>query len=247
MRKAMKYIYLLIFLISIQVSKGEKNKMETINSISKDSLTLKYLIKEPQFKSEKRKAIILLHGVGSNENDLFSLAKQLPKDYYIISPRGKFTLTEGSYAWYQVDFSSGKPVYNKEQELQSRETILLFIEQIKEKYDFDEIYLGGFSQGAIMSCSVGLLYPEKVKGVICLSGRILQEIRSDVKNKNELLQLKIFLAHGTQDGTLPIAYAREAKIYLEQYQTNLSYHEYEMGHEISSEVIRELNIWLDSN
>lgn len=127
MKKAIKFIYLLIFLILVQVSKGEKNKMETINSISKDSLALKYLIKEPPFKSEKKKAIILLHGVGSNENDLFSLAEQLSKDYYIISPRGQFTLTEGSYAWYQVDFSSGKPIYNKEQELQSREAILLFI------------------------------------------------------------------------------------------------------------------------
>lgn len=97
-----------------------------------------------------------------------------------------------------------------------------------------------------MSCSIGLLYPEKIKGVICLSGRILQEIRSDVKKENELLQLKIFLAHGTQDGTLPIAFAREAKIYLEQLQTKLSYHEYEMDHQISSDVIRELNIWLES-
>lgn len=247
MKKAMKFIYLLIFLILIQVSKGEKIIMETIHSISKDSLALKYLIKEPSFKSEKKKAIILLHGVGSNEDDLFSLADQLPKDYYIIAPRGRFTLSEGNYAWYQVDFSSGKPVYNKEQELQSRATILLFIEQIKEKYNFDEIYLGGFSQGAIMSCSVGLLHPEKIKGVICLSGRILQEIRNDVKNKNELTKLKIFLAHGTQDGTLPIAFARDAKIYLEQHQTKLSYHEFEMGHQISSEVIRELNKWLVSN
>ena len=195
----------------MQVSKAEKLIMETVNLISSDSLALKYLIKEPQTKSEKKKVIILLHGVGSNESDLFSLADQLPKDYYIISPRAKFTLSEGSYAWYNVDFSNGKPVFNKEQELQSREAITLFIKQVKEKYGFDEIYLGGFSQGAIMSCSIGLLHPEKIKGVICLSGRILQEIRNDVKNVNELHKLKIFLAHGTQDGTLTIAFARDAK------------------------------------
>jgi phospholipase/carboxylesterase len=231
----------------MQVSKGEKLIMETNNFISSDSLALKYLIHEPQIKSGKKKAIILLHGVGSNEQDLFSLVGQLPKDCYIICPRGKYTLSEGSYAWYNVDFSTGKPVFNKEQEIQSREAITLFLKQVKERYGFEEIYLGGFSQGAIMSCSIGLLHPEKVKGIICLSGRILQEIRSDVKNSSELHKLKIFLAHGTQDGTLTVAFAREAKIYLEQLQTKLSYHEFEMGHQITPDVLKELNKWLAIN
>ncbi|HEX8517902.1 MAG TPA: alpha/beta fold hydrolase [Bacteroidia bacterium] len=204
-------------------------------------------MKEPQTKSLKKKVIILLHGVGSNENDLFSLADQLPKDYYIISPRGKFTISEGSYAWYNVDFSKGKPVFDIKQEAQSRDAILLFINEMKVKYGFDEIYLGGFSQGAIMSCSISLLHPEKIKGVICLSGRILQEIRGGVKNDNELHKLKIFLAHGTQDGTLTVAFAREAKTYLEQLQTKLSYHEFEMGHQITSDVLKELNKWLLTN
>ena len=244
MRKTKNFIYLMACMIIMQICKGEKLIMETTNLISSDSLALKYLIKEPHVKSGKKKAIILLHGVGSNENDLFSLADQLPKDYYILCPRGKFTMSEGSYAWYNVDFSTGKPVFNKEQELQSREAILSFIKQVNEKYGFDEIYLGGFSQGAIMSCTIGLLYPEKIKGVICLSGRILQEIRSDVKKTNELYKLKIFLSHGTQDETLTVAFAREAKIYLEQLQTKLSYHEFEMGHQITPEVMKELNKWL---
>jgi phospholipase/carboxylesterase len=247
MKKVTKFIYLIICMLIIQVSKGERLTMETINPISKDSAALKYLIKEPQTKSVKKKAIILLHGVGSNETDLFSLADQLPKDYYIISARGKFTLSEGSYAWYNVDFSTGKPVFDKAQELQSREAILTFINQMKAKYGFDDIYLGGFSQGAIMSSSIGLLHPDKLKGVICLSGRILQEIRNDVKKNTELQKLKIFLAHGTQDGTLTVAFAREAKTYLEQLKTALSYHEFEMGHQINADVLKELNKWLLSN
>lgn len=231
----------------MQVCKGEKSIMEPVNLILKDSLVLKYLIKEPQIKSEKKKVIILLHGVGSNEKDLFSLADQLPNDYYIISLRGKFTISEGSYAWYGVDFSTGKPVFNKEQELKSRGAILTFVKQVTEKYGFDEIYLGGFSQGAIMSCSIGLLHPEKIKGIICLSGRILQDIRSDVKKLSGLHKLKIFLAHGTQDRTLTLAYAREAKTYLEQLEIVLSYHEFEMGHQINAEVLKELNKWLANN
>ncbi len=234
----------MICMLLVQVNKGENLIMETNEFISSDSIALKYLVREPQVKPEKKKAIILLHGVGSNEHDLFSLADQLPKEYYVLCPRGKFTLTAGSYAWYNVDFSKGKPVFNKQEELQSRAAILTFLKQVKEKYGFDEIYLGGFSQGAIMSCSIGLLHPEKIKGVICLSGRILQEIRMDVKDTSELRKLKIFVAHGTQDATLNIAFAREAKIYLERLHTLLSYHEFEMGHQVNAEVLKALNKWL---
>jgi phospholipase/carboxylesterase len=241
-----KLINIIVCILMVQACKGEKQNMETFNLMPADSLALKYLIKEPLLKPAKKKAIILLHGIGSNEQDLFGLADQLPADYYVICPRGKFTLSAGSYAWYAVDFSSGKPIYNQEQESQSREALLLFISQVIEKYGFSEVYLGGFSQGAIMSCSIGLLHPDKVKGVICLSGRVLQEIRSNVKESKDLHQLRIFLAHGTQDGTLTVAFAREAKIFLEKLQTALAYHEYEMGHQINADVLKELNQWLSS-
>jgi len=132
-------------------------------SATSDTMVLQYLVREPKVKSEKKKAIILLHGVGSNEQDLFSLANQLPDDFLVISPRGQFTIGTGRYAWYQVDFSTGKPVFNQQQELSSREVIKKFVAQVKQKYEVDEIYLGGFSQGAIMSYSIGLTSPKKSK------------------------------------------------------------------------------------
>lgn len=205
---------------------------------------LEYLIREPKVRSKKQKAIILLHGVGSNEQDLFSVAGQLPADAYIIAARGQYTLGEGRYAWYNVDFSTGKPVINAEQEAASREVIRAFINQVKRKYQIDELYLGGFSQGAIMSYSVGLTRPNEVQGIISLSGRILDEIKPFVKKDDHLKQLKIFIAHGVQDNMLPIHYARAAKEYLENLSAQLSYHEYQMGHQISNEVMEDLNNWL---
>jgi phospholipase/carboxylesterase len=217
---------------------------ETNNSTS-DSMVLQYLVREPKVKSEKKKAIILLHGVGSNEQDLFSLAKQLPDDFLVVSPRGQFTLGAGSsYAWYQVDFSTGKPVFNKEQELSSREVIKKFIVQVKQKYEVDEVYLGGFSQGAIMSYSIGLLYPNEVQGIISLSGRLLEEVRPLVTKSFDLQKLKVFVAHGVQDNTLTVQYARDAKAYLENLGVQLSYHEYNMGHQINAAVLSDLNVWL---
>lgn len=239
-----KIIILSIGIIASYSFKATTWNMEATPQGLKEGLALRYLIQEPQTPSLKKKAIILLHGVGSNEEDLFSLANQLPKEYYIIAARGNLTLSPGSYAWYHVDFSTGKPVYNMEEEAQSRKLILQFMEQLKKQYQLDEVILGGFSQGAIMSWSVGLTHPEKVKGIFCLSGRILQEIRGEVKQNKDLQQLRIFLAHGTQDGTLSITYARETKTYLEQLQLTPSYHEYTMGHQINPEELKALNDWL---
>ncbi|MDN3658160.1 hypothetical protein QWZ08_21085 [Ferruginibacter paludis] len=213
------------------------------NSNTPESLVLQYLAREPKVQSAKKKAIILLHGVGSNEADLFSLADQLPDDFLIICPRGQYTLGAGRYAWYNVDFSTGKPIFDTAQEASSRELIKQFVTQVKQQYKVDEVFLGGFSQGAIMSYSVGLTNPKDIKGIIALSGRLLIEIRPSIKNDG-VQQLNVFIAHGVQDNTLPVQYAREAELYLENLGIQSSYHEYNMGHQINGAVIKDLNDWL---
>ena len=114
---------------------------------------------------------------------------------------------------------------------------------MKEKYNLDEVYLGGFSQGAIMSYSIGLLYPNEVAGVVAFSGRLLEEIKPLVKKDAYLQKLNVFVAHGVQDNTLPIHYARQAKDYIESLGIAVSYHEYPIGHQISSDVLQDLNDW----
>ncbi|MBS1731811.1 MAG: alpha/beta fold hydrolase [Bacteroidetes bacterium] len=223
----------------------DKTITETEDTVS-DSMALYYLIREPKIKSDRKKAIILLHGVGSNENDLFSLADKLPRDMYVIAPRGQFALGTGRYAWFNVDFSTGKPVYDKIQELSSRQQITKFIGQVKDKYKAEEVYLGGFSQGGIMSYSIGLTHPKLVKAIFSLSGRLLVEIRPSISKNTDLEGLQVFVAHGLQDNTLSIDYARDAKEYLKSLQVQLNYHEYNMGHQVTESVIKDLNDWLDN-
>ena len=95
-----------------------------------------------------------------------------------------------------------------------------------------------------MSFSIGLTIPTEVKGIILLSGRLLEEVKPIITKCNNLQQLKVFVAHGVLDNTLPINYAREAKLYLENLQVQLSYHEYDIGHQINDEVLNDLNVWL---
>ena len=247
MSMALKYLLLLLIpLYTCLIAKNAiTNAMiKNTTGTSSDSMVLQYLVREAKVTSQKRKAIILLHGVGSNEQDLFNFCNQLPDDFLVISPRGQFTLGAGRYAWYNVDFSTGKPIFNTEQEASSQEVIKKFVSQVRKKYDVEEMYLGGFSQGAIMSYSVALTNPTEIKGIVSLSGRLLNEIRPLVIKNTDVQQLKVFIAHGIQDNTLPIQYAREAKLYLENLGVQLSYHEYHIGHQINEKVIEDINVWL---
>lgn len=209
---------------------------------------LHYLVREPLVKSENAPAIILLHGVGSNEEDLFSLANQLPDNFLVISARAPIRLGENSFAWYQVDFSTGKPAFNVEQQENSRTILIQFIEEIKAKYAVGgRVSLGGFSQGAIMSYSVGLTRPDLVNGIAVMSGRLLEETKPLVAANDKLQDLKVFISHGTSDPVLNIQYARSGLEYLKTLGIQPTYKEYPAAHTISNEMLIDFVKWLNGN
>lgn len=207
--------------------------------------SLFYLSREPKIKQEKPPLLILLHGVGSNEQDLFALAEYLPEQFLVVSARAPYTLGKDSYGWYEVDFSSGKPAIIQEQAEKSRLLLIAFIDELKTKYVFDEkqVFLCGFSQGAIMSYSAGLTRPDKIKGIALMSGRLLEEIKPLIR-KDQLSNLTIYISHGTNDRVLGIHYAREAYSYLKQLGQSPVYKEYPEGHSINQEMLIDLVSWL---
>ena len=220
-----------------------------MNFKEKDELnTLHYLVKHPPIENSKTPLLILLHGVGSNENDLFSFADKLPGKYLIISARAPYAIGPDSYAWYEVDFSTGAPVINKEKAEKSRNTIIQFIDELKAKYTFDDkqVYLCGFSQGAIMAYSVGLTRPDKIKGIAIMSGRLLEEVKPLIKPSNQLKQLHVFISHGTQDNVLGIHYAKESVTYLKGLGISPTFKEYSEGHGINSDMLNDFINWLNS-
>lgn len=222
--------------------------MNTPSSLA-TSGTLKYLVRVPKIQTAKPPVIILLHGVGSNEQDLFSIANQLPDKYLLISARAPYTIGEGSYAWYQVDFSTGKPIANIAQQEKSRNIIVQFIIELKNEFSFDEkqVYLGGFSQGAIMAYSVGLTRPELIHGIVIMSGRLLEEVKPLIASQEMLDQLKVFISHGIMDQILGIHYAREGVTYLKARNIHPFYKEYEEGHGINKAMLSDLASWLNKN
>lgn len=207
---------------------------------------LDFLVRKPKESTTETPLLILLHGVGSNEADLFSFANQLPDNYLVVSARAPYTLGKGSYAWYQLNFSDGKPVINPEQAEQSRDTLIDFIHQLHSNFTFDStrVYLCGFSQGAIMSYSVALTQPELVKGIALMSGRLLEEIKPRVSESEALKKLAVFMSHGTNDPVLSVDYARSAKQFLEAKGIHPEYHEYPDVHTINQNMLVDLIAWL---
>lgn len=221
--------------------------MDTIlTAQTTNSTVLKYLVKEPTIKTDKAPLVVLLHGVGSNEKDLFSFANQFPANFLVVSARAPYAISEGRYTWFQVDFSTGRPHINPEQAEQSRKTIIEFIGQLKGIYSIDEkqVYLVGFSQGGIMSYSVGLTHPQLIHGIGVMSSRLLDEVKPLIASKTALAKLNIFISHGTNDAVLNIDYARSAKTYLKTLALEPTYKEYTEGHTINKEMLGDLLNWL---
>ena len=209
-------------------------------------LSLVHLVRQPAQPSERPPLLILLHGVGSNEHDLFSLAPALDGRFLIVSARAPNTRAPGSYAWFAVTFTPQGPVIDADQAERSRQTLIRFIGAACAAYGADpaRVFLMGFSQGAIMSASVALTEPELVAGAVLISGRILPEIRELIAPRERLAGKPLLVQHGTADTVLPIQHGRASRALLEQLPVRLSYHEHPIGHEISQASLGQASAWL---
>ena len=210
------------------------------------TLPLVYLVRQPIIEAVAPPLLLLLHGIGSNEHDLYGLAPFLDRRFLIISVRAPNTLGPGSYAWFEVDFTSQGPVINPQQEEASRKALISFLKEAITTYGADpkQVYLMGFSQGAIMSASIALTQPELVTGAVLMSGRILPEIRPLIAPGKELSGFPFLVVHGTADMVLPITYGRASRELLSSLPVDLTYHEYPMGHEVSQESLSDVTTWL---
>ncbi|MGO4905251.1 alpha/beta hydrolase [Flavobacterium sp. W20_MBD1_R3] len=211
------------------------------------NLSLEYKIREPKIKLDKNPLILLLHGYGSNEDDLFSFATELPEEYYIISARAPYDMQYGAYAWYAINFDADENKFSDHEQAKiSRDLIAKFIDELLDNYPIDEqkITLVGFSQGAILSYAVALSYPEKVQKVVAMSGYLNLEIMADDYLKNNFTNLKIFASHGTVDQVIPVEWARKTPAIVENLGINITYKEYPIGHGVAPQNFYDFKNWL---
>ena len=214
----------------------------------KQHLSLEHNYKAPSNPLEASPLIIMLHGFGSDENDLFSFASELPDHYTIISLKAPIPMQPYGNAWYNIYFDSADGKFSDtEQAIKSRDLIRDCIDEITEKYNVqkDNITLLGFSQGTILSFSVALSYPEKIKNVIGLSGYINEDILLDGFENNNFHNLNIYTSHGSVDQVIPVDWARKTEPFLKNLNISCTYSEFPVGHGVAPQNFHEFKEWLE--
>ncbi|WP_067145739.1 alpha/beta hydrolase [Pseudotamlana agarivorans] len=210
------------------------------------SLSLQHLIRESSL-TENAPLLIMMHGYGSDENDLFSFASELPKELFIISVKAPYPMAPYGNAWYAINFDAEKGKWNDiEQAKQSRDLIANFIDEAVEAYPVNKnnVSLLGFSQGSILSYGVALNYPEKVKNIVALSGYLIQDIFPDDIASKDYSNLDFYCSHGSVDQVIPVEWARQTAPFLNDLNIKNQYSEFPVGHGVAPQNFHEFKAWL---
>jgi len=213
-------------------------------------LSLYHILKPSTLKNTHPPVLFMLHGYGSNEEDLFSFASELPEDLCIISIRAPYPMQPYGNAWYAINFDAEKGKWSdNEQAKTARDKIANFITEACEVYQLDahNVTLLGFSQGTILSYAVALSYPEKIKRVIALSGYINEEILIPGYAKNNFSNLSIYISHGTVDQVIPLDWASKAPQFLNELHIKNTFEEFPVGHGVAPENFYSFKQWLVKN
>ncbi|WP_276166603.1 alpha/beta hydrolase [Zobellia alginiliquefaciens] len=210
-------------------------------------LSLEHLIRPSSLTEGKPPVLFMFHGYGSNEEDLFSFAPELPEELCVISVRAPYPMEPYGNAWYAINFDAQQGKWSDdEQAKSSRDKIVAFIDEACATYalDAERVTILGFSQGTILSYAVALSYPEKIKNVIALSGYINEAILKGGFEDQDHSGLKIYASHGQVDQVIPPEWAQRAPEFLKNLNIDHVYEEFPVGHGVAPQNFYSFKKWL---
>lgn len=192
--------------------------------------------------------LVLMHGVGSNEADLFGLAPHVPPQFHVLSLRAPNMLGPHSYAWFQFGvLPNGQRMIDEPQEAASRQLVAQAVQSAAGQLGIpaSRVVVGGFSQGGIMSLSLLLTQPQLMQAAMVWHSRLLPQILPRLAAPEAFAGKQLWVSHGTEDGVIPVASARETRERVSGLPLRLSYAEFAGGHEIRPAELRGAMAWLD--
>jgi phospholipase/carboxylesterase len=166
----------------------------------------------------------------------------------VVLPRGPLELGAGQYAWFRVAFTASGPQIVASEAEGSRMALVRFVEQLQAAHGIapERTTIAGFSQGGILSASVGLTAPERVRGFAVLAGRILPELEPLLAPRQHLARVHALVAHGRDDDKLPVAWAERADAWLQRLGVPHALRLYPGGHGIGEAMARDFLDWTDA-
>ena len=201
--------------------------------------------------------VILLHGFGAPGDDLVPLADVIdaPTGTRWLFPEAPLSLNMGfgdSRAWWIIDFAriqedreAGRirdlSIEVPQGLALARERFLAFLKELPKQLpiDYKKTVIGGFSQGAMLTCDTVLQTDYPFAGLVQLSGNLLaQAVWGPLMRKRK--GLPVFQSHGTQDDVLPNIGAERLRDALTQAGLAVEWHSFRGGHAIPEAVLRRL-------
>ena len=186
--------------------------------------------------------MVLLHGRGTDENDLLGLAPYFDERLLFISVRAPhaFSFGEG-YTWYET-LRVGSPEPN--QFAESYKRLSSFVDDIRKEYPVDpsRLYLFGFSMGTVMAYAMTLTRPDLISAVVAHSGYVPEDSGLSFRLR-DLDRVSFFIAHGLDDPVIPVSFARRAQEILRGTHARVTYQEYPIGHTVSEQSMHDIVGW----
>jgi phospholipase/carboxylesterase len=189
--------------------------------------------------------LVLNHGRGADEHDLFGLADLFDprRRLHVVTPRGPLPFPGGGFAWYttaRVGFPD-PPTFND-----TYGTLAAFHDELWERTGItpDRTILGGFSMGTVMSYALGLGADRPApKGILALSG-FIPTVEGWEPSLQDRTATKVLISHGTLDPVIEAEFGRRARELLEAGGLSVEYHESPAAHHVDPRLLPEISEWI---
>jgi len=199
-------------------------------------------------------SVIWLHGLGADGNDFVPMVRELdlkglPAIRFVFPHAKQMPVTiNGGYmmrAWYDISVAD---LTRREDEGglrdSQRDVEALIAREKARGIPASRIILAGFSQGCAMTLQTGLRHPEKLAGMLCLSGYLPLNEKVAHERTEESIDTPIFMAHGRQDPVVPFLRAEQSRDILKDLGYTIEWHDYPMQHSLCFEEVQDISAWM---
>jgi phospholipase/carboxylesterase len=188
-------------------------------------------------------ALVLFHGRGADEHDLYPLLGFLDPERRLlgVTPRGPFSFPPGGAHWYALH-EVGYP--DRDTFVETYERVGIWLDGFLGEHGiaYEQTVLGGFSQGAVMAYSFALGQGRpRPAAIVALSGFVptVEDFELDLGDIPP-----VAIGHGTYDPIISVEFGRQARELLEDAGAAVLYREYPLPHAIDPSFLMELRGWL---
>ena len=195
-------------------------------------------------------AVIWLHGLGADGNDFAGLVPELdlsacPAIRFVFPHAPNLPVTvNGGYvmpAWYDIYAPDLVKRQDEAGILTSEKAIqALITREVARGIPAERIVLAGFSQGCAMALHTGLRYPQKLAGIIALSGYLPLADQFAAERHNANARTPIFMAHGSQDPVVVPARGEASRDLLTRLGYSVEWHSYPMPHSVHPQEVADI-------